>query len=115
METQQADVLPILVDMSVDVFTKSINMDQRAGASLQVKWLGSPVGRWVIETSNDPGQNTPPTNWNLYTGAYIAINAAGSCSFHVKRKGFMWMRGHYVATSGSGTLVSALADEIEET
>lgn len=93
-------------DLSGNITSEIVNVQNMDKASIHVYWAGTaPVGTLTVEARN--GANQP---WfALDMGA--AINISGNTGFHellFNEIPFTDIRLQYVATSGTGTLNSAI-------
>jgi hypothetical protein len=100
-------------DMSADVTSKGVFLDQLALYSIQAVWSGSsPTGTFKLQVSNDyvpvSQTNSDPANavtsWTDYTASSYAITANGDYMWNVTVAGYCWVRLKYTFTSGTGTL-----------
>lgn len=115
----KVDHVQLLVDgdMSGDLDSIGILIDQMALASIQATFSGAPVGSLELQASNDivpyapvPGNPVGPdpaanvTNWTTITCSVTPITAAGNFLWNIPNAGYRWVRLHYTATSGTGSL-----------
>lgn len=100
-------------DMSGDVTSKGVFLDQLCFYAIQAVWSGSsPTGLFKLQVSNDyvpvSQTSTDPaaavTNWTDYTASSYSITANGDYVWNVTVAAYAWVRLKYVFTSGTGTL-----------
>jgi len=101
--------------MGADVYTNGIWLRNMNLYSIQAVWTGSPVGSIQLEISDDPVPlvSSPLTanpaanvvNWSLFSGTNIVVTGAGSYFWRVGSVSELWVRCHYIYTSGSGSLL----------
>lgn len=99
-------------DMSGNLISNGINLNQVFMFSIQAIFTGAPVGTLKLQISNDDvpvgalGQNPAinVVNWTDYTGSSSAVAAAGDFMWIVSDGGYQWVRAVYTFTSGTGSL-----------
>lgn len=100
-------------DMSDDIESIGIDMNQIALGSIQAVFTGSPVGTLKLQFSNDivpvPANGADDlasavVNWTDYSGSSQAISAAGDFAWNLTNVGYRWLRLVYVFSSGTGEL-----------
>lgn len=106
------DVIIDAGDMSGDLTSSVISLDQVYGYSVQAVFTGSPNGTLKLQCSDDPGSaeraplGSGVTNWTDITGATFSITGAGDATFNVNLAFYKWARLVYTRTSGSGSLTA---------
>ena len=107
------------LDMSVSRQSEPIYLGHIMHYSIQLKYTGSPAGTFKLQVSNDLGEIDAQTrlvqgravqNWTDVADSAITISAAGDCMWTVENIGYRWARVVYIASSGTGTIVSARAN-----
>jgi hypothetical protein len=96
-------------DMSGNIASVPVLIDQSQMISIQAVFTGSPTGTLKVQISDDPGKllsGTPSgiVNWSDYTGSSVAVSAAGNQAFDIWAIGAKWIRIVYTASGGSGSL-----------
>lgn len=85
--------------------------------NIQLVFTGSPNGNFKLQVSNDAGRPSAAndtdrdfqiTNWTDMADSTQAITAAGNHCYEVADAGHRWVRLVWTATSGSGTITSAI-------
>ena len=101
-------------DMSGNLASTPIRLDQHYGFTIQLAWTGTPVGNFTLEASNDNGSIEPNntidnvTHWTTIANSSSAAGgAASNLMYNVNLAFYRWVRVVYTATSGSGTLTNA--------
>lgn len=107
--------------MATSVNSIGIDINQQAAVSVQAVFTGAPVGSFELQASNDivpqaassgnpvgpnPGANV--TTWTTLTCSVTPIVAAGDYMWNIPTAGYRWIRLHYTAISGTGTLNATL-------
>lgn len=89
---------------------------QAFGYAIQLFWIGSPTGNWSIQGSNDngfvhsSGIVTGVTNFTtVLNSSSAAGGAAGNLMENLDGQFYQWFQVVYTATSGTGTITSAMA------
>lgn len=107
-------------DMSGNIVSNGIWVEQHVIASIQVVMIGAPVGMLVAQHSNDivalapivsggnQNQAANVVNWIDYTPVEYAVTGPNQVMMLYEKTYGLWMRLKYVWGSGSGTLVSAI-------
>lgn len=101
------------VDVSVSQNSVGYWLDQVYGIAIQAEFAGSPVGSVELQGSCDrgtylmPGQ--PPSeagvvNWTTIKDSPQAVTGAGPVVWNYNGVFYKWIRLHYTATSGTGTV-----------
>lgn len=97
-------------DMSDDLESIGIDLQQLLSYSIQAVFTGSPSGAFKLQWSNDNVQVASGTNpaanvvnWTDYTGTSQTISAAGNYGWVGAWAGFRWIRLVYTDDSGSGS------------
>jgi hypothetical protein len=95
-------------DMTSDITSTPIYLEQESLLSIQAVWTGTPVGNFKIQTSDDfytIDQASLVTHWTDYTGSTQAAGgAAGNVTWRIADAGDRWYRVVYTAGSSSGTV-----------
>ena len=95
-------------DMTSDILSTGVYMEQYCDASVQAVWTGTPAGNLTIEVSNDEGipyQPNSVVNWTTYPNStHAAGGAAGSYFWNIPDLAARWIRLNYDASSSNGTL-----------
>lgn len=100
-------------DMSGDVASIGLDLQNMAIGSIQAVFTGSPNGTFKLQWSNDivpiPASGaanlaSSVVNWTDYTGSSQAISAAGNFGWVLGDTGYRWIRLVYTRSSGTGTL-----------
>lgn len=104
-------------NMSGDLSSIGIDMNQVPMASIQAVYTGSPVGLLKVQISNDivqvaasptnPVGSDPAANvvnWTDYTGSNEPVNGADNFVWNLLMVPYRWVRIKYIRTSGTGLL-----------
>ncbi len=95
-------------DMSADITSLVTDVLEQDNVCYQVKWAGaSLVGRFQIEfTNDDPTNRIATATWTQLTFDFSQAVPAdtGDGIFNLNQIPGRYVRFHYVATSGTGTL-----------
>ena len=99
-------------DMSGNLTSSGVNLNQVFMFSIQAVFTGAPVGSLKLQISNDDvpvgaaGQDPAVNvaNWVDYTGSASAVASAGNFMWIVSEGGYQWVRVVYTFTSGTGSL-----------
>ena len=111
--------IPAGNDMSAVFVTEAINIGHCDAYSVQAAWVGTPVGNFTLEASDDePGTSgdgigTNVVNWTTVGGSTVAAGgAAGTAMWNYTGAGYRWVRVRYTWTSGgaAGNFTSARAN-----
>lgn len=103
--------------MASSFTSDAVNLINQYAYSMQVTWSGgaAPVGTFKLQGSNDAGDNGPgqgvsaPTHFTDITNSPQVISGTpGSILYDVTECSYRWVRLVYTATSGSGTIASAV-------
>lgn len=85
-------------DMSASFQSDAINLHGKDRYAIHSIFTGSPVGSMYLAVSN--GND----DWSVLADSAQAINAAGDVFYNVDRAGYSYVKLHYAATSGTGSL-----------
>lgn len=96
-------------DMSGNLTSPEIQLNQVYGWSAQFVFTGSPVGTLKVQVSDDPsyvaeGTTPVPTHWTDLANSSQSISAAGDITYNANIAFYNWIRFQYVFTSGTGTI-----------
>jgi hypothetical protein len=92
-------------DMSADVVSEPILLDQIIGYALQCVYTGSPDGSLRIEVSCDTTDfPSRIVNWDTLGSSTVLITTAGITTYNVDMQYYKWMRVYYDFSAGSGVL-----------
>lgn len=92
-------------DMSANISSEAILLDQIYGFAMQAVYSGSPVGTLKIQVSCDiTNDRSNVVNWDDLAGSSVAISASGITTYNVDAQFYKWIRIVYVFTSGTGAL-----------
>lgn len=103
-------------DLSVDWNSPAIWLGHIVNFAIQLKFSGSPDGRFQLYGSSDQGnvnaqarteQASGVTTWSPITGYFKDVSEAGSHMMEVVDCGYNWVRVSWVANAGTGTLDKA--------
>ena len=112
--------IPILTnaDMSSDIESIGLDINQSFSWSIQAVWTGEPTGSFAIQISNDivpvaasgaypigsnPGANV--INWTTYSNSILDVVADdGNWTWVAQLPPYRWIRLIYLADEGSGTV-----------
>lgn len=84
-------------DMSANWQSDTISLVHKRGFSIHVIHTGNAQGSFYLAVSIDN------ENWILLNGSTQAITEAGDVFWNVDAAGYLSVRLHYVATSGTGS------------
>lgn len=106
------------VDISVNANLRALWLGHICNYSIQLAFTGSPVGSFVLQASNDPGQPdgglspqaTGVTHWTTIADTSASVSAAGDIMWNIENAGYTWVRVAYTADSGTGSLTYARAN-----
>lgn len=116
--------VPILTngDMSSDLESIGIDLNQIVACSIQAVFTGSPVGILKLQVSNEilppAASNSNPissnpaanvVNWTDVTASMVAVASDGNFVWDLPQMGFKWIRLVYTHTSGSGSLSASFS------
>lgn len=87
-------------DMSADITSLAVNIDEIVTYAVQATFTGSPVGSITLEGSNNP----TILGYDTIDLSTAAVNGAGSYLVNVELPGYSYVRLAYTFTSGSGTM-----------
>ncbi len=109
-------------DMSGNLVSTGVNLNQCVLYSIQAVFTGAPVGILKLQISDDivpisPSSTNPVSdnpsanvvNWSDYTGSEYSISAAGNITWKVADVSEVWVRVVYTRTSGTGALTIVYA------
>ncbi len=85
-------------DMSADIESESLLLDQIYGFSFQAIYTGSPDGTLKLQASND-GET-----WDDVPSSSLIISAAGHTLYNVTDVFYKYVRVYFEFSSGSGSL-----------
>lgn len=85
-------------DMSSSFQSDEIILHGKEGFSIHAIFVGIPDGALYLAVSNDN------FNWSLLADSTVAITEAGDVFYNVTESKYAYVRLHYSANSGSGTL-----------
>lgn len=98
-------------DMSGNLASNGVDVNQIFMFSIQAVFTGAPVGSLKVQVSNDdvpdaPGSNPSANvvNWVDYTGSATAVSGSGNFMWIISNGGYKWVRIAYTFTSGTGSL-----------
>lgn len=115
MRTSNDDLALSGTDMSVDITSDPIWLQNIVNYNIQLVFTGSPGGNFKLQISNDLGnpqaveqqnQDFQIVNWTDMADSGQTISAAGNHSYEVQNSGHRWVRLIWTETSGSGTMTS---------
>lgn len=98
MRTNEYPSLIVNGDMSGNIVSVVMPVNQGAIASIQANWTGSSVGTLFLQISNDN------ITYSHYTGSDVDVSSSGNFLWNMLSCGFNFVQLVYTATSGSGTL-----------
>ena len=108
------------VDMASSFTLVPIYLGHISNYAIQMTFTGAPTGTFKLQCSNDPGDpNVNPldpkrwelvTHWTDIAGSSQAIAAAGDHTWQVQNAGYLWVRVVYTFASGTGSLVTSVAN-----
>jgi hypothetical protein len=85
-------------DMSATFQSDGINLHGKEGYSIHAIFTGSPMGTVYLAVSNNN------EDWAVLADSAQAVSAAGDVFYNVSKANYSYVRFHYSATSGSGSL-----------
>lgn len=101
-------------DMSGNLTSNGIDLQQLGMGAIQAVWTGAPTGTLILQVSCDivlaslgtnPSANV--THWSDYTSTSQALTgSAGDFTWNFYPSGYRWIRLKYTFTSGSGALTA---------
>lgn len=114
------EAIPIAVnlDMSTDVNSIGIELNQEFSYSISANWSGVPSGTLLIEISNDivplaPSNGNPigpnpaanVINWSTYSNSQVTTDGTdGNWTWISQLIPYRWARLSYTSVSGTGIL-----------
>lgn len=105
---QSNEAIVVAGDMSGNIFSIPVNVNQIYLYSIQVVWTGTPVGNFTVEASDDPGTDqlgTGVVNWTTMANSQIpTLGDSGDWLFRGLNVSEKWVRLKYTAGSSSGIL-----------
>lgn len=89
-------------DMSADIVSTTVQLDQDFGYSIQAVWGGTPTGSFFLEASDDQ------VTWvEVFNSRVDIVAEDGKVMWNCwGTTTYAWARLSYTAGSGSGTLVA---------
>jgi hypothetical protein len=92
-------------DMSGNIESQAILLDQIYGFSAQAIYTGSPDGVLSLLASNqDVKFGEPITEWTTITGSEEIVSAPGDTMWNFNGAFYRWFKVSYSFNSGSGSL-----------
>ena len=99
-------------DMSADVASYGIDLNQHVLYSIQAVYTGTPTGTLKLQISNDivkvgigNDQAANVVNWTDYTNSPVFLTGtSGDFVWNVFDVGYRWVRLVYVHSAGTGTI-----------
>lgn len=99
-------------NMATDIIGPASNVEFLDNVGMSVVWTGTPTGLFTVEVNNTLQQDSQGVVTNAGTWIALSFNPAltvpsgapGSFFVDVNQTGAFWIRFHYTATSGAGTL-----------
>lgn len=85
-------------DMASSFQSEGINLHNKHGFSIHSVFTGSPNGTTYLAISIDG------STWTVLSNSSQAVSAAGDVFYSVERANYSWVRFHYTASSGSGSM-----------
>lgn len=115
---KESIVLATNADMSVDVRSNGVEINQEAMYSIEAVWTGTPVGVFHVEVSNDivplastagnpvgPNPSANVVNWVRHSHSCVDVTGTdGNWAWISQLAPYKWVRLAYDATSGTGNL-----------
>lgn len=106
--------------MATDVISPPTNTFQMSLLSYTLAWTGTPTGTFTVEGCNDAvfepnGAYVANTgSWDTLTlsSTVLASGSAGTALLNLAQLGMAYLRLHYTATSGSGSLTITAAGKV---
>lgn len=86
--------------MTSDIISNSININETILSGIQAVWSAgaSPIGTLTVQVSNND------IDYTDFGSSLAVAGNSGSDAFNLQELGFGFMRVHYTAISGTGTL-----------
>lgn len=107
------EVLISAGDMSGNLTSIALLLDQDIGFAITAICTGSPVGTFKLQGSTDHGAVVPNTapavdsaSWNDISGSSQSISASGNVTWNFNGVFYKWVRVIYTASSGSGSVTA---------
>lgn len=102
-------------DLSADVYSEIIDLNQIFSYSIQAVWTGSSAaGTLKLQVSDDMagyyGQSNSTSfvvNWSDYTGSSTTVSGPGNFLWNVTDVGYRWVRLAFIASGGSSGSINA--------
>jgi hypothetical protein len=105
-------VLGEAVSMGANQEFEPINVSGLIGLCIQAIYTGSPEGTLEVQASGDPTNKASEIDADSWIDiGSDAVLAAGNSLFNIRTPFYKWVRLVYTFTSGSGTLVSVVANK----
>jgi hypothetical protein len=115
---KEAIPIAINLDMTTNVNSIGIELNQEFSYSIQAVWTGAPNGTLLVEVSDDIVPIAPATgnpigpnpaanviNWSTYTNSQVTTDAMdGNWTWISQLIPYKWARLTYNSISGSGIL-----------
>jgi hypothetical protein len=92
-------------DMSADVESSPILLDQIYGFAMQAVYTGAPDGVLKIQVSCDITSFADKVvNWDDLASSSVIISAAGITTYNVDAQFYKWVKIVYTFSAGTGVL-----------
>lgn len=93
-----SDKLIVAADMASSFQSEAISLHNKHGFSIHAVFTGSPTGTTFLAISIDG------STYTTLADSSQALSAAGDIFYSVERANYSWVRFHYTASSGTGTM-----------
>lgn len=91
-------------NMSGNITSNVLNIDEVTSYSIQATWTGVPVGTVKAQGSNNIGL----LGWTDITESISAVSGPGTYILNVERPSYSFVQFVYTFTSGTGTMNAVL-------